>query len=250
MIDNQRFNELYSRMKQILLLGLLLLTLSLTAQNTGEIRYIEVRGSAEMEVEPDEMMLFIGIEEYWKEEFEKNKKPEDYKTKVPLSEIEDALIKSLRKAGIEKEDIRVRGMGNYWRHRGREFLFSKQLEVKISDFSKVNQLASILDAKGIKYINIGEMSHSGIEAFRKQVKSDALINAREKAAYLLKSLGEELGEVIQISELTDGYVRPYLANNRMMAADAAFESIEQVQNITISYQVVARFRISCKISQK
>lgn len=213
------------------------------AQESGNIRFIEVRGTAEMEVQPDEMMLNIGIEEYWKEEFEKKKEPEDYKTKVPLAEIEDGLIKSLRKAGIEKDDIRVSGMGNYWRQRGKEFLFSKQLEVKITDFSRVNQLASLLDAKGIKYMNVGQMSHSDIEKFRKQVKADALKDARDKAEYLVESLGEELGEVLFITELNDGYARPYMAKNMMMAADAAYESVEQVQNITISYQVTARFKI-------
>lgn len=217
--------------------------LNSSAQEADQVRFIEVRGSAEMEIQPDELMLNIGIEEYWKEEFEKKKDPEDYKTKVPLAEIEDGLIKSLRKAGIEKDDIRVKGMGNYWRQRGKEFLFSKQLEVKITDFSKVNQLASLVDAKGIKSMYVGQMNHSDMENFRKQVKTDALLEAREKAAYLVESLGEELGEVISITELNDGYVRPYLAKNRMMAADASYESVEEVQNITVSYQVIARFKI-------
>ena len=91
-------------MKQLLFPIVLLLTLSLTAQPEIQTRYIEVNGSAELEVQPDEFVLFIGIEEYWKEEFEKRKDPEDYRTKVPLAEIEDALIKDLRKAGIDKED--------------------------------------------------------------------------------------------------------------------------------------------------
>jgi uncharacterized protein len=234
-----------SRNKRSVLLVFFVAFMTVTgwSQMAENIRYIEVRGSAEMEVQPDEMMLHIGIEEYWKEEFEKKKEPEDYKTKVPLAEIEDGLIKSLRKAGIEKDDIRVRGFGNFWRQRGKEFLFSKQLEVKINDFSKVNQLASLLDAKGIKYMNVGQMSHSDIEKFRKQVKADAMKDARDKAAYLVESLGETLGELISVTELNDGFVRPYPAQNRMMAADASFESVDQVQNITISYQVTARFRI-------
>jgi len=229
-------------MKNLLLITILFFAFSVSAQNTEENRFIEVRGSAEMEVQPDEMVLSITIQEYFEEEFQKNKEPEDYKTKVPLAKIEDGLIKSLRKAGIEKEDIRVRGMGNYWRQQGKEFLFSKNLEVKITDFSKVNELTSLVDAKGIRSLNVGQMSHSEIEKFRRQVKTDALKNAREKAAYLIESLGEELGEVLSITELNDGSVRPYMAKS-MMAADRAYESVEEVQNITISYQVTARFKI-------
>jgi uncharacterized protein len=231
-------------MKHILFITILFFTVSLSAQNSEEARFIEVRGSSEMEVQPDEMILSITIQEYFEEEFQKNKEPKDYKTKVPLAKVEDGLIKSLRKAGIEKEDIRVRGMGNYWRQQGTEFLFSKNLEVKITDFSKVNQLSSLVDAKGIRSLNVGQMSHSEMEKFRKQVKTDALKDARDKAAYLVESLGEELGEVLSITELNDGYSRPYMAKNMRMASDAmAYESVEEVQNITISYQVTARFRI-------
>lgn len=221
----------------------MLFNLPLWAQNNNEVRYIEVRGSAEMEVQPDEMVLSITIQEYYEEEFQKNKEPKNYKTKVSLAKIEDNLIKSLRKTGIEKEEIRVTGMGNYWRSEGKEFLFSKQLEVKVTDFLKVNQLTSLVDAKGIRSVNVGQMTHTNIENFRKEVKTNALIDAREKAAYLVESLGEELGEVLSITELNDGFARPVMAKSMLMAADAGYESVEQVQNITISYQVTARFKI-------
>lgn len=230
-------------MKNLFFVTILFFALTVSAQNSEEVRFIEVRGNAEREVQPDEMMLSITIQEYFEEEFQKNKEPKDYKTKVPLAKIEDDLIKSLRKAGIEKEDIRVRGMGNYWRQQGKEFLFSKTLEVKITDFSKVNQLSSLVDARGIRSLNVGQMSHSELDKFRKQVKTDALKDAREKAAYLVESLGEELGEVLSITEMNDGYARPYMAKNMMMVAEAAYESVEEVQNITISYQVTARFKI-------
>ncbi len=218
-------------------------SLTTAAQQQQQIRYIEVRGAAETEVEPDEMVLYIGIQEYWEEEFEKKKEPKDYRTKVPLEKIEDDVIKNLRKAGIEKDSVRVGSIGNYWREQGKEFLFSKQLEVKISDFSKVNRLVSMLDAKGINRMNIGGFSHSDIETIRKKVKSDALRNAKEKAAWMLESLGEELGEVLLVSEINDGFSGPFKAESRMLAADASFESIEQVQKITVSYQVDVRFRI-------
>lgn len=219
------------------------LSISISAQMNDEVRFIEVQGKSEMEIQPNEMVLSITIQEYFEEEFQKNKEPEDYETKVPLAEIENGLIKSLRKAGIKKSDVRVQGMGNYWRQQGKEFLFSKTLEVKINDFSKINQLSSLVDAKGIRSLNVEQMSHSDIEKFTKQIKTDALKNAQEKATYLVESLDEELGEVLSISELNEGISRPYMAKTRMMAADAAYETVEQMQNITISYQVQVRFRI-------
>jgi uncharacterized protein YggE len=217
--------------------------LSVSAQMNMDLRYIEVRGTSEMEVEPDEIVFSIGIEEYWEEEFEKNKDFEDYKTKVPLAEIEDKLIKNLRKAGIPKKDIRVKNLGNYWRHRGKEFLYSKQLEVTITDFEKMNVFTQFSDARGIKFMNISELNHTKMNKFKKQVKTEALQNAKEKAGWMLQSLDEELGEVISIVEMNEGFARPYATRTRMMVADSSLESVDQLQNIEISYQVQVRFRI-------
>jgi len=213
------------------------------SQNKDNNRYIEVKGSAEMEIEPDEIVVDITIEEYWKEEFEKKKDFEDYKNKVPLAEIEDELIKNIRKAGIDKKNIVVKNLGNYWRYRGKEFLFSKQLEVDVTDLSKINKLMQLADAKGIKSMRIAKLKHSNMDKFKKEVKIQALRDAREKAKYLLESIGSELGEVQSITEMTDSYPRPIMAKSMMMSAEAAPESIDQIQNITLSYQVRARFGI-------
>lgn len=221
----------------------LLLSFALSAQHNENIRYIEVKGSAEREIEPDKMTLYIGIQEYWEEEFEKRKDPKDYRTKVPLEKIEDSVLKSLYKAGISKDDIRVGNVGNYWREQGKDFLFSKQLQIEITDFGKVNQLMSTLDSKGIRNMSIGNYDHSDIDNIKKQVKAEALEDARNKAEFLTGSIGEELGEILAISELNDGYIRPFKAESRMFAADAAYESVEQVQKITITYQINAKFRI-------
>ena len=230
-------------MKYYLAFLFVIASISGMAQSEDLSRIIEVKGIAEMEIEPDEIKFIIGIEEYWVEEFEKKKEFEDYKTKVPLSDIEDNLIKNLRDVGIDKKDIVVARMGNYWRNQGKEFLYSKSLVLNIIDLSKINELIQILDAKGIKYMNISGLNHSNMDEFKKQVKTDALKDAQEKAKYLVESIGEELGEVVSIIEMTDGYSRPVYANTMMRSAEMAQESIDQVQNITLSYQVRAKFRI-------
>lgn len=230
-------------MRQIIFLLFLAISLPSLAQDDDNERYIEVKGSAEMEIEPDELVLAITIEEYWKEEFEKKKDFKDFKNKVPIAEIEDELIKNMRKAGINKDDIVVKNMGNYWRYRGKEFLFNKQLEVKVFDLSKINKLMQLADAKGIKSMRIAELKHSNMDKFKKEVKVQALKNAQEKAKYLLASIGEELGKVQTITEITDGYYRPVMAKSMLMSAEAAPESVDQIQNITLSYQIQARFSI-------
>ncbi|WP_197276692.1 SIMPL domain-containing protein [Mangrovimonas sp. ST2L15] len=67
------------KLKLALLTCLILLGLNISAQ---ESKYIEVTGSAEMLIEPDEFIFIIGIEEYWKEEFEKRRNSRITKTRL------------------------------------------------------------------------------------------------------------------------------------------------------------------------
>lgn len=87
-------------MRKLFLLAIVLCVWSVVADaQESERRYIEVTGSSEIEVVPDEIHLLIQIKEYWKEEFVPKSKPEDYKTKVPLEWIE----KDLRRYEVERE---------------------------------------------------------------------------------------------------------------------------------------------------
>ncbi len=62
-------------------------------------RYVEVTGSSVIEIDPDEVHFIITISEYWQEEFDGKSKPEDYRTKVPLTTIESGLRRTLAGLG-------------------------------------------------------------------------------------------------------------------------------------------------------
>lgn len=74
------------RIRLFTLIIITLSVLSLQAQTNG--RYIEVTGTSEIEIVPDKIHYLIEIREYFEEEFDGKSKPEEYRTKVPLSEIE------------------------------------------------------------------------------------------------------------------------------------------------------------------
>ena len=100
--------------KGILLLSMLMLvTLSLQAQTSEH--YIEVTGTSEIEIMPDKIHYIIEIREYFKEEFEEWAKPEEYRTKVPLSQIEKDLRKVLKEVGVLDSAVRTQEIGDYWR---------------------------------------------------------------------------------------------------------------------------------------
>lgn len=133
----------------------LLATFSLQAQTND--RYIEVTGTSEIEIVPDKIHYLIEIREYFEEEFDGKSKPEEYRTKVPLSEIEQGLRKNLAEAGIKQDAIRTQEIGDYWRQQGQDFLVSKKFDITLTDFNQINEIVERIDTKGIHTMRIGEL---------------------------------------------------------------------------------------------
>lgn len=166
----------------------LLVTLSLQAQ-TNE-RYIEVTGTSEMEIVPDKIHYLIEIREYFKEEFDGKSKPEEYRTKVPLAEIEQGLREALANSGIPQNAIRTQEIGDYWRQQGQDFLLSKKFDITLTDFNQINEIVKRIDTKGIHTMRIGELENNDMLAYHQKGKIEALKAARRKATYLVEALGK------------------------------------------------------------
>lgn len=143
------------KMKLFALVIGLLSVLSLQAQ-TNE-RYIEVTGTSEIEIVPDKIHYLIEIREYFEEEFDGKSKPEEYRTKVPLSEIEQGLREALANAGIPQNAIRTQEIGDYWRQQGQDFLVSKKFDITLTDFNQINEIIKRIDTKGVHSMRIGEL---------------------------------------------------------------------------------------------
>ncbi|CCZ14134.1 uncharacterized protein BN679_01080 [Prevotella sp. CAG:487] len=216
----------------------LLVTLSLQAQ-TNE-RYIEVTGTSEMEIIPDKIHYLIEIREYFKEEFDGKSKPEEYRTKVPLSEIEQGLRGVLAEAGIPKNAIRTQEIGDYWRQQGQDFLVSKKFDITLTDFNQINEIVKRIDTKGIHTMRIGELENNDMLAYHQKGKIEALKAARRKATYLVEALGKRLGEVIRIVEKDSSYASPFAQSN-VMSSDAA--SFDNFRTIKKNYSMLVRFEI-------
>ncbi len=237
-------------MKRIALLSVLLLSalFSVYAQQTQPApqRFIEVTGSSEISIEPDEILFIIRIQEYWREEFEKKTKEEDYRTKIPIAYIEKDLLARLQRIGVKQEDITVQEVGDYWRQRGKDFLIGKQLQIRITDLKTIDAITRSINTNGVTYMGIGELKNKKIAEYRKQAKIEALQAAKEKAAYLLESIGEQLGEVISVVETQEnpfvpGYSQRLVSN---ISADASgSDSMENIRKIKLRYEMTAKFGI-------
>lgn len=226
------------RIKVLLFAISLLATLSLQAQ-TNE-RYIEVTGTSEIEIVPDEIHYLIEIREYFKEEFDGKSKPEEYRTKVPLAEIEQGLREALANSGIPQNAIRTQEIGDYWRQQGQDFLVSKKFDITFTDFNQINEIVKRIDTKGIHTMRIGELENNDMPAYHQKGKIEALKAAQRKATYLVEALGKRLGEVIRIVEKDSGYASPFSQSN-VMSSDAA--SFDNFRTIKKNYSMLVRFEI-------
>lgn len=233
-------------MKTILtfLTGFILCSLSLLAQ--GQVfaskPIIEVSGSAEMDVVPDEIYVSVTLREFMIE-----------LKKQPIANIEKDFTEVINSLKIDNKLISQEGVYgtfdyDYKTQKRGEFFNAKTYIIKFSDMDKYNQLVMMLDKKGIENIHIQLTSHSKMEEYIRKVKVEALKAAKEKADLLLAAMGKQTGEVQLIRERDNnmGYMQPmYLKSN--LAMDLNSESGGQpieMQKIKLRYEIEAHFLIA------
>ena len=226
------------KQKVLLLTICLLAILSLQAQ-TNE-RYIEVTGTSEIEIVPDKIHYLIEIREYFEEEFDGKSKPEEYRTKVPLSQIEQGLREALAQADIPQNAIRTQEIGDYWRQQGQDFLVSKKFDITLTDFNQINEIVKRIDTKGIHTMRIGELENKDMLAYHQKGKIEALKAAQKKATYLVEALGKKLGDVIRIVEKGSSNAFPFAQSNVLSSGAASFDNFRTIKK---NYSMLVRFEI-------
>jgi hypothetical protein len=263
------FTELESLVKNKIVIGTGALALTLVVfsaftsrsprPETAPIDHcIEVTGSSELCVKPDEIEFVIGMREYYAEEFIPGKSYLDYKTKIKLEKVEQEVRAKLDALGVSKDNITTECVGGYWHYQGRNVQMNKELKFKVTDFSVIDKIVAELDVKGVDYMHLGELSNKKILELRKTVKTDALKAAKEKAAYLLDGIGKKTGEVISIRELGENsnrYYYPYWyygggsnmlsnsASSYTNASGGTTTSANDFRTIRLRYEIQASFEI-------
>ena len=230
-------------MKKLILTTAIALTfLTGFSQVLDTRKKIEVTGAAEQEITPDEIFIAISLQEY----MTTNKK------KISIEELEKQLQTAVIKAGIANTDFMINNISsyqNYWeKKKNPMFLASKQYTLKVKDLTKLNDIISDVDPKGIAYTNVESYSHSKLETYKKDLKIKALQNAKEKANSLLNGIGEKMGGAMDIQEIYNEYApQPMYRNTMSMktqsAEDAAPMPDIDFKKIKLSYQIRAVFEI-------
>lgn len=222
------------RLRHFLLIGLFVFGSMINAQETKK-NFIEVTGIAEMEVEPDEILFNIGIKG---------------DNKNQLADNEKQLFEILKNNGVKNEDIKFKSM--YQNIYSKTKVFTKSLQFKVTKKTDMGNLFENLNQKWITSINIDQIRNTKIVDYRKTVKINALKAAKEKADYLLESMGKKTGnplEIVEIEDYTSDTVLPInfrakTANIQLEAADANVDySFENIDNIKLKYSIKTKYEI-------
>ena len=89
----------------------------------------------------------VSLKEYFIEEFE-GKKPEEYRTQVPMAQIDSMFTCRLRGIGIADSCVRVVEVGDYgWRNEGKPFCISKCYDVTLNDFATIDSINAAIDRR-------------------------------------------------------------------------------------------------------
>ncbi|RXM53762.1 MULTISPECIES: SIMPL domain-containing protein [unclassified Chryseobacterium] len=222
------------KLKHFLLIGIVTLGSFVNAQEVRK-NGIEVTGVAEMEVEPDEVIFSIGIKA---------------DNKNDLADNEKKMFDILKNAGVKNEDIKFKS--SYQNIYAKNGKFSKNYVFKANAKSNLSKIFEDLNQKWVSSLNISEVKNTKIADFRKTVKINALKAAKEKADYLLESMGKKVGtvlEIVEIEDYTSDTVMPVAYKGRMNSAqlemaDAPVDfSFDNIENIKLKYSIKTRYEI-------
>lgn len=226
---------MYKALFSSLLLSLLITTV--LAQDKETDSYIEVTGSAEMEVTPDIIVYTVVLREY-----EKDRKL------VSIEDIEGSFLIAVNASGIKEENINISDVSAsaFNSKRKRKAFASKTYNLTFQTPQELRAFTDRLENLDIQNQRISKVTHSKISEFRLEIKKQALLAAKNKAEALLSVVDSKLGKPLLIREVSDNPFNPrtVYANRSFKMEEGAIDSNDiGFKQIKLRFEIQARFQI-------
>ena len=154
--------------------------------------YIEVTGSADTLVTPNQIFINIIISE------------KDSRDKISVEEQELKMVESLMSLNINTEkDLTASDMLSNFKSyflKEKEILKTKEYTLKVYDASTASKVFIELEAIGISNTSIEKTDHTDFESIKNECRTKAIVNAYNKAIALTKPLSQSPGNAIHVSD--------------------------------------------------
>lgn len=223
-------------MKRILLTLVAVIALAVSASAQADLRpTVSVNGQAKITAPLDEIFLSITLKE------------SDSKGKIDLEQQRVAMLRALRKCGVNTEEqLRLADMASsFFKRKGS--LASSQYELKVGSAEEARKVFEALDDAGIANVNIARATCSKLEEYRSEARREAIRNAKARAEELATAIGQSIGSCYEINDYSNSQPVVYRTNmltKSAMADGLVEESAEpevEFKPIEINYSVSAKF---------
>jgi uncharacterized protein YggE len=224
-------------------LTMMLLSTSIHAQVKSflDLPYLEVNGNADTMVTPNEIWINVTINEA------------DVKNKISLEDQERKMVAALKSLGINTEkDLVTSGMQSDFRFyvlKQKDVMKSKEYKLKVGDAVTATKVFIKLEEIGIANAAIDRVGHSDMEKIRNTCRSNAILNARQKAIALTKPVGATLGLLLHVADysgsdsgLADGQIIRVRGMTSMAQQEEELPQIN-FEKIKVSISIQAKFGI-------
>lgn len=201
--------------------------------------FIEVTGTAQQEIEPNEIYVTIRLREF-----------EENKQKTALEKIDKDFLAALKSAGIDSKRLELADAGSRLDKLGKkekDAFREKTYQLKLTSAGELEKFVAAIQPVKVDYVDVVRLHHSDLEKIKMDLKVKALQAAKMKAELLLKSIGAEIGKPIMVREFD---IEPYQPMMNMRAANVMMkdeggmeESGIGFRKIKLQAQVTAQFEI-------
>ncbi len=211
-------------MNLMMLLSLFFLSaLSVQAQQGQSLPpLVSVNGTGEVRVQPNEVVVSLGVETRGKT-LDEARKETDKKAA--------AIINYLKKQGVDAKHIQtsyvtlqpVYSSGEYGRTTPDFYLAQKNMTVTVKKLDKFDELLAGIYGAGVNHVHGVQFQVSDVEKYKAEARKKAVANAKAKATELTSELGAKVGRVYAISE-SGGNGGPRPMYKMAMMESAAYDS--------------------------
>lgn len=232
-------------MKHLLVLISLLSSQLIFAQIQNprqESSFIEVDGTAKMEIVPDQIYVSIQL-------------IDDLKNDRPVKVQEGELKEALLELGVDINKLTLSNANADFVRVGflkKDVLKKATYTLLLKDANQLGKVFAKLDDIEVNRAFISKLDHSNMIELRKELRIKAIKLAKEKADYLLNAIGEKTGKPISVVETSNlGLMYNSRGSNNIYNSQMKFESDSRYTNeqslnfekINIQSSIHVKFRI-------
>ncbi|TPE42145.1 SIMPL domain-containing protein [Pontibacter mangrovi] len=184
---------------------------------------VSVSGTGEVRVQPNEVVVNLGVETRGKT-LDEARKETDKKAA--------AIISYLKKKGVDDRHIQTSYVtlnpvypgGEYGRTNPEFYMAQKSMTVVVKKMDKFDELLSGLYEAGANRVDGVQFQVSDVEKYKAEARKKAVANAKDKASMLTSELGAKLGRVYAINEGSSNGGGPRPMYKMAMMESAAYDS--------------------------